>query len=89
MLKMIQHPGLLFVGLVLCIPLMLPVARFFFEDWETFKQDLGLGTEFDRSMWLLGGVPSNPDLCFKMIGFLSVYAGAVAAAYQVLVRVFN
>lgn len=89
MLKLIQHPGLLFVSLGLCIPLMFPLARFFFDDFETFKQELGLGSEFDRSMWLLGCIPSSPGLYFKIVGFFGIYAGAVAATYQLLAKIFS
>jgi hypothetical protein len=88
MLKLIQHPYLLVLAMLICIPLLFSLGRFFFDDFETFKQEVGLGNDFDRSLWLLGCIPSNPILYFKIIGFFGIYSGATAAVYQLLTKIF-
>jgi hypothetical protein len=70
--------------MLVCAPLLFPLGRFFFDDFETFKCEVGLDSDFDRSLWLLGFVPSDPMLYMKIIGFFAIYAGATIAVYQLL-----
>lgn len=88
MLKLIQHPHFLVIAMLVCIPLLFPLARFFFGDFESFKEDIGLGNDSDRSLWRLGFLPADPISYFKIIGFFGIYTGAVAVVYQLLTKIF-
>ncbi len=83
-----DHPKLLLVATVLCIPALWPITRFIFEDFETFKAEAGLRTEFDRKLWLLGCLPGNPYFYFKLICLVGGYVAVLSAMYQVLIRLF-
>jgi hypothetical protein len=86
MAQFVDHPSLLLLAVLLCLPVAFPLARFFFDDFDTFKREAGLDTDIDRSIWLLGGVPANPWLYLKVIGFLEAYAAVALAAYQLFTK---
>ena len=77
---------LLLAGLV-CLAAAFPIARFFFEDFETFKEEAGLSRDWERELWLLGCVPSNPMLYFKLVGFVGTLAILFLGAYSLGLRI--
>jgi hypothetical protein len=82
MAEIFEHPHALVAAVILCLPAAFPIARYFFDDVETFKKDLGVDSEFDRSLWLLGAERIDRGLYIKIIGFLAAYAAVVLAVYQ-------
>ncbi len=89
LLSTVQHYGLMVVAAVLCLPALRPIARFIFDDLETFKAEAGLRTETDRTLWALGFLRSNPYFYFKIACFIGAYLAVLVAAYQLLVRLFG
>ena len=82
-----DHPALLVVAIVIAAPCAFPVARFFFDDFETFKSDFGLGRKWERELWLVGVVPCGA--VSRSFVFLLVMAVVVLAFYGLLVRLFG
>ena len=87
LLQLFAHPRLLILAGLLCIPALWPIARFIFEDFETFKAQAGLSRELDQKLWILGFCPSNPYRYVKITCFFGAYFAIVVAVYQILVRV--
>ena len=54
MLNTFDHPGLLFALAILLLPAVFPIRRFFFDDFETFKQEAIREYQQNRLLWLLG-----------------------------------
>jgi len=85
---LVLHPEVLIATAIILAPILFPLARFFFEDLETFKAEAGLDYEHDRLMWLLGWPRLDLRLQFKVVGFLGSYCGLVFLAYLSVCRIF-
>jgi len=83
----IEHPKTLVVAALVCLAALPAIARYFFDDFDSFKRDLGLDQDnsLGRWSWLLGG-RMEYTFDWRAIGFVGVYAGLVAAVYQILVK---
>ncbi|WP_157572745.1 hypothetical protein [Nevskia soli] len=82
----IGYPRTLIVAAVVCLPALPAIARYFFEDFDTFKHDAWLDNSAGRWGWLLGLGRIEYTLDWRMLGFVGAYAGLVAAVYQLLVK---
>ena len=82
----VAHPGTLLIVGIACSPALLPLARFFFDDLETFKSEAGLDYDHNRALWLLGWPRLSLQLRIKAIGFVAVFAGLVTAVYLTTCR---
>jgi len=83
----LNHPVLIVLAGIGCLALAFPIASFFFDDFETFKDEFGLSRDWEQGLWLLGFVPSNPMIYFKAIGFLGALAIVFLALYNLGLRV--
>jgi len=84
---LVQHPRVLVVAAVMSIPALFPLTRYFFEDFASFKRDVGLDNSVGRFAWLIGSPLEEYTLYFRIIGFLGGYVIFVAAIYQFLLKV--
>ena len=82
----VEHPLTLVVVAVACSPVLLPLARFFFDDLETFKSEAGLDYDHNRLLWLLGWPRVSLQLKVKVVGFVGVFASLVMAVYLAICR---
>ena len=82
LLQLFERPVILILAGLVCIPTMWPFARFIFEDFETFKAELGFWREFDQKLSILGFRRSNPNLYFKIICFFGGYLAIVVAVIR-------
>ena len=89
MVQLTDHPIALLVSAVLCLPLLFPLGRFFFGDFESFKEEFGLSRRWERELWLLGFIPSGPMIYVKVIGFLGVYAIVAFALHYALANIWQ
>jgi len=87
MLDFVEHPRVLIGSVLLCVPMLFPLAQYFFEDFNTFKNDLGLNNSVGSFAWLIGWPLEEYTLRFRIIGFFGCYAGVVAAVYHLIVHV--
>ena len=87
MLPFVAHPAILIVIAIACSPVLLPLARFFFEDFETFKSEAGLDYDHNRWLWLLGWPRLTLQLQFKVVGFVGIFGILVALLYISVCRV--
>ena len=55
-----DHPWLLLIASIACLAVEFPLARFFFEDFATFKDEVGLDTDSNRELWRLLFFPGSP-----------------------------
>ena len=89
----VDHPYLLAVAVLPTIPFLFPLARFFFDGFDQFVEDLGLT---GKGQWLFLVDFLHPfntrysqlgvrGAFLNIIGFLVVWAALVAAAYHLLV----
>ena len=81
----IDHPVVLVVVALLCSPLLLPLARWFFDDFETFLSELGYRDQDDFWWQLIAG--SSPLLWMKVVGFVGTFAIVVGSGYLFIVHV--
>jgi hypothetical protein len=81
----IDHPVVLVVVALLCSPLLLPLARWFFDDLETFLSELGYRDQDDFWWQLIQG--SSGMLWIKVAGFVGTFAIVVGMGYVFIVRV--
>jgi hypothetical protein len=81
-----DHPWLLAVATIACLLVAFPLARYFFGDLETLMDDFGLSRDSDRAAWLLGFVPGDPNLYFKVIGFLGLLFVVFVAVFSLGMR---
>jgi hypothetical protein len=79
-----DHPLLLVLAAAACVALAFPLARFFFDDFESFKEEFGLSRDWERELWLLGFIPSSPMLYVKVVGFIGTLVVAFLALYSLL-----
>ena len=82
----IEHPKTLVVAALVCLPALPAIARYFFDDFDTFKRDTGLDNSAGRWGWLLGLGRIEYTLDWRMLGFVGAYVGLTAAVYQLLVK---
>ncbi len=87
MLGFVEHPATLVVIAIAGSPVLLPLARFFFEDIETFKSEAGLDYEHNRWLWLLGWPRLSLQLQLKVVGFVGIFGILVALLYITVCRV--
>jgi hypothetical protein len=71
----IDHPMLIIIAGAGCVAAAIPLARFFFDDFDTFREDL------------LGLILSTPTQYFKMIRFAGSLAFVFFALYSLALRV--
>ena len=83
----VQHPRVFAVAAVICIPALFPLARYFFEDFASFRRDAGLDNSVGRFAWLIGSPLEEYTLYLRIIRFLGGYVIFVAAIYQLLLKV--
>lgn len=83
-----EHPVLMIIAACVCLMAAFPLARFFFDDFETFKDEFGLRSDWEQPLWLLGCVPSSPMIVAKIIGFLGTLAIVSFAVYSLTSRSF-
>ncbi|MDR3418739.1 MAG: hypothetical protein P4L83_21405 [Nevskia sp.] len=87
MLHLVAHPKLLIVAAVICLPALLPLARYFFDDVETFKRDLGLGNSVGRFAWLIGTPLEEYTLELRIFCFVGCYGIVVLLAYSLMEKI--
>ena len=85
----LDHPILLIVAAAVSIAATFPVARFFFDDFETFKQEFGLSRQWERELWLLGLLPNSPMVYFKIVGFIGALGILFVAVYSLGLRLIG
>jgi hypothetical protein len=81
----IDHPVVLVVVALLCSPLLLPLARWFFDDLETFLGELGYREQDDIWWQLIRG--SSGMLRIKVVGFVGTFAIVVGMVYLFIVHI--
>ncbi|MBL6751559.1 MAG: hypothetical protein ISP90_13615 [Nevskia sp.] len=86
-LHFVDHPKLLLLAAILSAPALFPLARFFFDDFSTFKRDVGLDNSVGRFAWLIGWPLEEWTLRYRIAGFAGCYAVVVAAVYQLCVEI--
>jgi hypothetical protein len=84
-----DHPLLIIVAALACVAAALPVARFFFDDFATFKEEFGLQRDWERGLWLLGFTPSSPMTYVKVIGFIGTLLIIFLAAYSLALEMLG
>jgi hypothetical protein len=77
----IDHPIILAVLTIACLPALWPLARFFFDDLESFLDEAGLSREHDRWLWILGFPRYGLHLHSKIIGFVGFFVILVGLSY--------
>ena len=82
-----DHPIALLLSATVTLAAAFPVARFFFDDFETFKSEFGLSRRWERELWLLGFVPCGPLIYVKIIGFLGVLGIVFFVVYSLCLRI--
>jgi len=83
----LDHPVAIAIAALACLVVAFPLARFFFDDFETFKEEAGLSRDWEQQLWLLGFVPSSPMLYVKGIGFFGILAIWFVAIYFLCLRI--
>lgn len=83
----LDHPLAITIASFACLVAAFPLARFFFDDFESFKEEAGLSRDWEQQLWLLGCVPSNPMLYVKGIGFFGILAIGFVAIYFLCLRI--
>jgi len=83
-----DHPLLLAIAAGACFALAFPLARFFFDDIESFKSNFGLARE-EIAFWLLGFLPTDPMVWVKLIGFVGTLAIVFLAVYALALRLIG
>jgi len=81
-----DHPVLLLVAGLACVAAAFPVARFFFDDFDTFKEEFGVARDWEQGLWLLGFFPSSPLAYAKVIGFVGTLVIVFLAVYSLAQR---
>ena len=89
MLFNIQHPVILLLATLLCSPALIPVFKFFFDDWETFIEDLGY-RESDDIWWKLIRIDMHSSGFFlKLLLMIACFCIFVGLTYSTAVRIFT
>jgi hypothetical protein len=84
-----DHPYVLIASIVICLPALIPLSRFFFDDLESFLGDLGYRKGYD--IWwvlILLNMPSY-FLRLKAFGFFGCFGILVGLTYTTSVKVFT
>jgi hypothetical protein len=82
----IEHPATLVVVAILCSPALIPLARFFFDDFETFKAETGLHYAHNRFLWILGWPRVSWQFRIKTAAFIAVFVVLVTVVYLTVCR---
>lgn len=89
--QLVAHPHLLVAAALLSLPALLPLARFFFTDFDTFKRDLSLEDPIRLVLWWFGWPVwmyyrywDDNELDLRIFVFLACYAAVVAGIYHLL-----
>jgi hypothetical protein len=89
----VDHPHLLLAAVVLSLPAMLPLARFFFTDFDTFKRDLRLEDPISLVLWWFGWPiwmysrwRDENELDLRIVLFIACYAAVVLGIYHLLLK---
>ena len=88
MLLNIQHPAILLIAALVCSPALIPLAKFFFDDWATFLEELGY-RESDDIWWKMIRIDMHSSVFFlKILLMLACFGILVGLTYTTAVRVF-
>jgi len=82
-----DHPWLLFLATTASLTVAFPLARFFFDDYETFRAEFGFERDWERQLWLLGFLPTSPMIYVRVMGFLGCLAVVFMAVYSLGLRI--
>jgi hypothetical protein len=89
MLIYFDHPALLLIAALVCSPALIPLSKFFFDDWETFLEELGY-RERDDIWWKLIRIDMHSSFFFlKILFLLTCFGILVGLSYVTAVRVFT
>lgn len=80
----IEHPVPLIVVAILCSPLLLWLARWYFEDFNSFLEEAGYRKRDDLWWQLMRFGRTHVLFDYKIIGLLGIYGIVVALAYHSL-----
>ena len=84
----IEHPVILLLITLVCSPALIPLAKFFFDDWETFLEEFGY-RERDDIWWKILRIDMNSRMVFfKILFMLTCFGILVGLTYTTAVRVF-
>ena len=87
MFDVFDHPYVLAAAALVSLPVLFPIVRFFFDDFDSFRDEAGLYYEQDRALWLLGVARTDRNFGFKLVGIVAAYTLVALAAYQLACRV--
>ena len=87
MLNTFDHPWLLVAMAILLLPALFPIWRFFFDDFQMFKQEAAREYQQNRVLWLFGTPRIRVSFAQRVLGTVACYALFVAAVYQLVCRV--
>ena len=82
-----DHPFVMLLAGAITLVIAFPVARYFFEDFETFKEELGLTRKWEREMWLLGGFPTSASFAGRLVAFALVLVVVFLAFHSLGLRI--
>jgi hypothetical protein len=86
----VTHPYVFAFAVVVCLPMISSLARYFFESWAQFLEDNYLLDSDERKFnivlgALFGSMVAKPSLNLNLILFLVVVAACIATVYHLLV----
>jgi hypothetical protein len=85
----IEHPVILLITALVCSPALIPLAKFFVDDWETFLEELGY-RERDDIWWKMIRIEMHSSVFFlKILLMLTCFGILVGLTYATAVRVFT
>jgi hypothetical protein len=85
----IEHPTILFFLVLVCSPTLIPLFRFFFDDWESFLEEIGY-REGDDIWWKMIRIDMHSRTAFlRILLMLACFGILVGLTYTTSVRVFT
>lgn len=84
-LHQVHHSRVLLLGALVCLPVLMPLASFFFDDFESFRRDLGIDDNVNRYSWIFGRPTLERGLGYRIAGFVGSYIVLVSMTYCALV----
>ena len=85
----IEHPLLLLFTTLVCSPALIPLFKFFFDDWETFLEELGY-RESDDIWWKMLRIDWHSSrLLLQILLMLACFGIPVSLAYTTATRAFT
>jgi hypothetical protein len=83
----LNHPFTLVVIALFSIPALIPLARFFFDDLETFLNDLGYRADDDTWWKIIRLSQYNIEFILKLIALVGCYVILVGLTYSTAVSI--